>query len=130
MHAMHGVANVNEVHSETLSLVDRIALAITKRVGTMGCALIFALLALVSLPGALASRDAIVIVQWVSQTFLQLVLLSVIMVGQDLASRHGELRAENDYLVNVKAEEGVRRLDNKLDAIMHVMTDEGVKVKP
>ncbi len=60
---------------------------ITSAVGTMWCAIIFACIALVSLPSALASRDVVTIVAWVAQTFLQLVLLSVIMVGQDLASR-------------------------------------------
>ncbi|HEU5222463.1 MAG TPA: hypothetical protein VFU07_02125 [Candidatus Lumbricidophila sp.] len=55
---------------------------ITKAVGTMWCAVIFAALALVSLPGALASGNVVVIIGWIAQTFLQLVLLSVIMVGQ------------------------------------------------
>jgi len=60
---------------------------ITSAVGTMWCAIAFACIALVSLPGALATHDVVSIVAWVAQTFLQLVLLSVIMVGQDLASR-------------------------------------------
>ena len=60
---------------------------ITKTVGTMWCAIAFGLLALVSLPAALATRDVVTIISWVAQTFLQLVLLSVIMVGQDLQSR-------------------------------------------
>lgn len=60
---------------------------ITSVVGTMWCAIAFACLALVSLPGALATHDLVTIVSWIAQTFLQLVLLSVIMVGQDLSSR-------------------------------------------
>lgn len=60
---------------------------ITKVVGTMWCAIAFALLALVSLPGALATGNLVTIISWIAQTFLQLVLLSVIMVGQDLQSR-------------------------------------------
>ena len=60
---------------------------ITRSVGTMWCAIVFALIALVSLPGALATHDVVTIISWVAQTFLQLVLLSVIMVGQDLQSR-------------------------------------------
>ncbi|HSN11427.1 MAG TPA: hypothetical protein VLS51_04895 [Propionibacteriaceae bacterium] len=60
---------------------------ITSVVGTMWCAIAFAILALVSLPGAIASHDLVTIVSWIAQTFLQLVLLSVIMVGQDLQSR-------------------------------------------
>lgn len=60
---------------------------ITKFVGTMWCAIAFAILALVSLPGALATGNLVTIISWIAQTFLQLVLLSVIMVGQDLQSR-------------------------------------------
>ena len=59
----------------------------TKFVGTMWCAIAFAILALVSLPGALATGNLVTIISWIAQTFLQLVLLSVIMVGQDLQSR-------------------------------------------
>ena len=60
----------------------RIAEKITSFVSTMWCAYIFVALALISLPAALRSDDVIVKVDWVAQTFLQLVLLSIIMVGQ------------------------------------------------
>lgn len=52
----------------------------------MACAYIFAAIALISLPKAIASHDVIVIVSWIAQTFLQLVLLSIIMVGQQISS--------------------------------------------
>lgn len=55
---------------------------VTRGVGTMWCAYAFAALTLVSLPGALTTGDPVVIVGWIAQTFLQLVLLSVLMVGQ------------------------------------------------
>lgn len=61
-----------------------LALKITDLVSSMNCAYIFAIIALISLPAAIASHSLIVIVAWVAQTFLQLVLLSVIMVGQKL----------------------------------------------
>ena len=59
---------------------------ITTGVATMWCAYLFAGIALISLPKALQSGDSIVIVSWVAQTFLQLVLLSIIMVGQKVQS--------------------------------------------
>ena len=65
---------------------------VTSVVGTMWCALIFACVTLVSLPAALRTGDPIVIVGWVAQTFLQLVLLSIIMVGQALESTKTEAR--------------------------------------
>ena len=56
----------------------------------MWCAYIFAALALISLPAAIKSGDVVVIVAWVAQTFLQLVLLSIIMVGQQVSSQSVE----------------------------------------
>jgi hypothetical protein len=76
---------------------NRLALAITKTVGTMWVAYLFALLALVSLPAAIASGNTIVIVGWIAQTFLQLVLLPIIIVGQNVISGHQEARADADH---------------------------------
>lgn len=64
----------------------RIAEKITGAVSTMWCAYIFAAIALISLPAALRTGDPLIIVAWVAQTFLQLVLLSIIMVGQQSSS--------------------------------------------
>ena len=68
----------------------RIAEKITSFVSTMWCAYIFAALALISLPAAIKTGDVVVIVAWIAQTFLQLVLLSIIMVGQQVSSRSVE----------------------------------------
>ena len=64
----------------------KLAVMVTSGVGTMACAYLFAGIALISLAKAIASHDVIVIVSWVAQTFLQLVLLSIIMVGQQISS--------------------------------------------
>ena len=80
-------------HKPKLSLNDRIGLGITKRVGTMWAAYAFFALTLVSLPAALASGNALVIVSWIAQTFLQLVLLPIIIVGQNLQAAETEKRA-------------------------------------
>lgn len=70
-----------------------LAVSICSLVGTMECAAIFACLALVSLPQAIHGGIA-TLVAWIAQTFLQLVLLSVIMVGQDIQQRkHDESHA-------------------------------------
>ena len=68
------------------NFLNKIGLLITNGVATMYCAIIFACIALISLPAALKTHSLIVIVGWVAQTFLQLVLLSIIMVGQKLQS--------------------------------------------
>ena len=64
---------------------ERLAVAITSVVATMWCAYIFAALALVSLPDAIKGGRP-TIVAWIAQTFLQLVLLSIIMVGQKVTA--------------------------------------------
>jgi hypothetical protein len=74
----------------------RFALLITTVVGTMWCAYAFAALALVALPSALG-LGPLAIVQWVSQTFIQLVLLSIIMVGQNILGKAADKRAEMTY---------------------------------
>jgi hypothetical protein len=72
------------------------ALKITGAVGSMWCAYIFAALALFGLPAALANGVG-GIVQWIAQTFLQLVLLSIIIVGQNVQASASDERAENTY---------------------------------
>jgi hypothetical protein len=74
-----------------------LAVKITRAVGSMWCAYAFALLALVSLPAALHSGDKVIVVSWISQTFLQLVLLSVIVVGQNVQAAASDARAEADH---------------------------------
>ncbi|MHB8220227.1 MAG: hypothetical protein ACYDHU_07875 [Acidimicrobiales bacterium] len=71
-----------------------LALKVTNGVGTMWCAYAFAALALVSLPTAIESHSAVVLVSWISQTFLQLVLLSVVLVGQNILADEAERRAD------------------------------------
>ena len=77
---------------------NRLAVVITRSVGTMWMAYLFACLALVSLPAAIASRNTIVIVAWIAQTFLQLVLLPIIIVGQNVISASQDARAEADHI--------------------------------
>ena len=67
----------------------QIALLVTNGVGSMWCAYAFCLLALWGLPDAIRAH---LVVAWVSQTFLQLVLLSVIMVGQNVQGLLAEAR--------------------------------------
>jgi len=73
------------------------AVKVTTGVGTMWCAYAFAALALVSLPSAIASGSAVTLVSWISQTFLQLVLLSVIIVGQNVLAAAADKRSEATY---------------------------------
>jgi hypothetical protein len=75
----------------------RFGLWITVIVGTMWCAYLFTILAFISLPAAIKSHDAIIIVAWIAQTFLQLVLLPIIIVGQNIQAKAADKRAEDTY---------------------------------
>ena len=74
-----------------------LAKKITDGVATMWCAYLFALLALISLPSAIKTHDVVTIVAWIAQTFLQLVLLPIIIVGQNLQAAESEKRAIATY---------------------------------
>ena len=74
-----------------------VAVRITKIVGTMYCAYVFTLIALVALPAAIQQGSPTVIVNWLSSNFLQLVLLPIIIVGQNVISAAQDARAEADH---------------------------------
>jgi hypothetical protein len=74
-----------------------LAVKVTGAVGTMWCAYAFAALALLSLPQVLKSGSVKDLVAWIAQTFLQLVLLSIIIVGQNIAQAAADKRAEETF---------------------------------
>jgi hypothetical protein len=80
---------------------SNLAAKITSGVSTMWCAYIFAAIALISLPSALKSGDLITIVSWIAQTFLQLVLLSIIMVGQNVQSQSVEKKINETHTASL-----------------------------
>ena len=67
----------------------------------MWCAYIFAAIALISLPSAIKTGNTVVIVAWVAQTFLQLVLLSIIMVGQSVQSKNVEQKINETHTASL-----------------------------
>ena len=119
----------------------KLAVLITGAVGTMACAYLFTVLALLSLPAILIQSNVltrsdvpvfltkpglILIVSWVAQTFIQLVLLSIIMVGQDVQSKASDARAEKTFedtqaiisALDLKTEGGLADLRDEL--ITHI----------
>jgi hypothetical protein len=118
----------------------KLALVITRSVGTMACAYLFTLIALVSLPailiqaGVLTKSEVptfftkpglILIVSWVAQTFLQLVLLSIILVGQSVQSVASDARAAKEFAdtetildrLDVNTAGGIREVLDAIHAI-------------
>ena len=112
---------------EHVGFNGRLAVFITKSVSTMWCAYIFAALALISLPEAIRGGTA-PLVAWVAQTFLQLVLLSVIMVGQKVAAAASDKQALQTYKDTealLKIQDEVHRLikiNNELTQEIHSFT--------
>lgn len=88
--AVHGTGAVGRFNTW-------LAVKVTKTVGSMWAAYIFAALTLISLPAVIASGQITLIVAWIAQTFLQLVLLPIIIVGQNVIQAANDQRAEADH---------------------------------
>jgi hypothetical protein len=86
-----------KVDDERVGFNGRIGLLLTTIVGTMWAAYLFTILALVSFPSAIESGQSLIIVAWIAQTFLQLVLLPIIIVGQNIQGKAADKRAEQTY---------------------------------
>jgi hypothetical protein len=90
-------ADHHQRHNAIARFNAALAVKITNGVGSMWCAYAFAVIALISLPQAISSHSAVTLVSWISQTFLQLVLLSIIIVGQNVLAAASDQRAENTF---------------------------------
>ena len=106
--------NINKEFSENLSTVDRFAVWITERVGTIGFFLIIFVWTVLWLgwnllaPKPLQFDPPMGFVLWLFiSNLIQLMLMPLIMVGQNIQGRHANARAENDLEVNVKAEQEI-----------------------
>jgi uncharacterized membrane protein len=116
------VPNANVAHEEQLSRLERLALAITERIGTMG--FFFVILTWTTLwltwnflaPQRLKFDPPMAFVFWLFiSNMIQIFLMPLIMIGQNLQSRHADIRAENDYEVNVRAEREVMAVLHHLE---------------
>ena len=95
-----------------------LAVKITDGVATMWCAYAFAVLAFISLPEAIHTGTA-ALISWIAQTFLQLVLLSIIMVGQKVAAVASDKQALQTY----KDAEALLEISNDLHKLVKINTD-------
>jgi uncharacterized membrane protein len=108
------IKNVNREHQEHLSVHERFALWITQNVGSVG---FFALILLWTLgwlvwnvcaPAQFRFDPFPAFVLWLFiSNMIQLILMPLIMIGQNLESRHSEARAEADFEVNTKSEQEI-----------------------
>lgn len=114
--------NINIDHQEKLSRLDKLALLTTKYVGSMGFFLVIFTWTAVWLtwnslgPKALRFDPFPAFVLWLFiSNVIQIMLMPLIMLGQNLDSRHSEARAENDFEVNVKAEREIETILQHLE---------------
>jgi len=102
----------------------KIAVFLTNVVGSMWCAYAFAIIALIGLRPALRPGGE-GIIAWIAQTFLQLVLLSVIMVGQNVQSEASDIRSQRTYddavqildRLDVHTNGGLKDLADRIDGL-------------
>ncbi len=115
---------ISRAMSEANGLNAKIAIFVTNVVGTMWCAYVFAIIAFVGLPAALKPGGEGP-VAWIAQTFLQLVLLSVIIVGQNVQSMAADARAENTFKdteaildrLDIHTEGGIKILLDRIETL-------------
>jgi hypothetical protein len=98
-----------------------LAIKITNSVGTMWCAYLFTLLALAGLPAALKPGGE-GIVAWIAQTFIQLVLLSIILVGQNIQSIAADKRSEATYKDAEAVLQEAEKIQQHLEAQDKILT--------
>jgi hypothetical protein len=91
-----------------------IGLRITLLVGTMWAAYVFALIAFYSLPSTIKAHSGTVLVLWISSEFLQLVLLPIIIVGQNIQSRAADARAAKTF---EDVEDARQKIEHAIDLL-------------
>lgn len=115
----HTPANINIVHQfEMQDFNSKVAVFLTKNVGSMWMAYTFVCLALIGLLGILNILNPITVllVSWLSQTFIQLVLLPVIMVGQNVLNRKQELQSDEMFQTTQHSFHDIEQIMQHLDA--------------
>ena len=104
------IKNANKEHRNSLTKAQKVALWITTHVGTIDFA-IFCII-FVSIP--LIWKESMATIFYISSGYLQLVMLPLIMVGQNLQSKHSEKRSEIDYELNVKSDKQIKNIIDRL----------------
>ena len=143
LHHVTGVVSIRGLRKDLAEVEGfnaKVAVVLTRGVGTMACAYLFTLIALTSLPAILVQAGVlsnssvpsfltkaglILIVSWIAQTFIQLVLLSVIMVGQSVQSAASDARADHTFAdtetildrLDVHPEGGLKAILDRLDEL-------------
>jgi uncharacterized membrane protein len=135
----HRLKNTYTETMNSLSPLDRLAVWITDHVGTMATFLAIGVWTFFWLswnflaPPAYRFDPPMGFVFWLFiSNMIQILLMPLIMVGQNIQGRHAEARAEHDLEVNVKAEQEIevvlQHLERQTDMLIAMMTKQGIKL--
>lgn len=122
---MSKIVNTNKQNKENLTKTEEFALLLTNKVGTFGFFLFIFFWTILWLcwnfiaPKSLSFDPYPAFVLWLFiSNMIQIFLMPLIMIGQNLQGKHAELRAENDYQVNLKSEKEIEALHEKVDMLL------------
>ncbi len=131
LHALYGhPKNVNKIHRDSLSPLDKLAIVVTEKIGTMGFFFIILAWTIVWLgwnilaPQQLRFDPYPAFVLWLFiSNLIQIHLMPLIMVGQNIQGRHAELRSEHDYETDKKSEKEIETILLHLENQQQLMLD-------
>lgn len=132
------IVDINKFHKERLSVLERFAVGVTRRVGTMGFFLIifswtvlwigWNTLAPINLRFDFFPAFALWII---ISNIIQLLLLPLIMVGQNLTKRHDEVRAQEDFKLSVRTEREIEtilmHLENQNEMLLELLKQKKIR---
>jgi len=122
------INNANNIYRELLKDSEKFAVWLTKKVGTIGFFAVIFFWTVFWLswnmfaPSHLRFDPYPAFVLWLFiSNMIQIFLMPLIMVGQNLESKHSEIRAETDYEVNLKAEKEIQQIQQELAEIKELI---------
>ena len=124
------IKNVNTVHRSRLSNLDKLALVVTEKIGTMGFFFIIFAWTVIWLGwNVIAPKDlrfdpypAFVLWLFISN-LIQIHLMPLIMIGQNIQGKHAQLRADHDFDTDKKAEKEIETILNHLENQQNLMLE-------
>lgn len=116
------IKNVNKIHRARMSKMDKLALLVTERIGTMGFFFIIFTWTLIWLgwnvlaPKSFRFDPYPAFVFWLFiSNLIQLHLMPLLLIGQNVQGKHAELRSEHDFETDKKAEKEIEAILTRLD---------------
>ena len=136
----HPLRNTYREVMAGLGKLDLLAIWITENVGTMGFFLLILIWTILWLgwnflaPPRLQFDPPMGFVFWLFiSNMIQILLMPLIMVGQNLQGQHAEARAEHDLDVNIKAEQEIemilQHLERQNDMLIAMLEKQGIKLE-